>query len=151
MSKTKKRKSYGNYFLIALIVIILDQIVKYLIKTSFNLNESFILIKSFLKITFITNTGSAFGTLQGSNSYLIFFSLIVLGAILFYWDKIDNKEKIFYVLIISGIIGNLIDRVIYGFVIDFISFSFWPAFNIADSALTIGIIGLIILSFKDNI
>ena len=144
MSKTKKRKSYGNYFLIALAVIILDQLTKNLF------TKEIILIKDFLKITFITNTGSAFGTLQGFNSHLIFFSLIVLGAILFYWDKIENKEKIFYTLIIGGIIGNLIDRIVYGYVIDFISFSFWPAFNVADSALTIGIIGLIILSFNSS-
>ena len=144
MSKTKKRKKYGNYLLIALVVIVLDQLTKHLV------SNEIILIKDFLKITFITNTGSAFGTLQGSNSYLIFFSLIVLGVLLFYWDKIENKEKVFYALIISGIIGNLIDRIIYGFVIDFISFSFWPAFNVADSALTIGIIGLIVLSFKTS-
>jgi len=144
MSKTKQSKNLGNYFLIALAVVVLDQLTKNLI------NNDIILIKDFLKITFVTNTGSAFGVLQGANYYLIFLSLIVLGAILFYWDKIEKKEKVFYALITGGIMGNLIDRIIYGFVIDFISFSFWPTFNVADSALTIGIIGLIILSFNSS-
>jgi len=147
--KEKTRRIYGNCLCIIIAAVFLDQFIKLIIRTSFNLNESLILIRNFLNITYITNTGSAFGILKGANTYLIFFSLIVLGLLMFYWNKIKEKEKIFFSLIIGGIIGNLIDRIFLGHVVDFISFSFWPAFNVADSCLTIGIIGLIILSFKE--
>ncbi len=147
LQKTGQNRSYGSYFLI---VVILDQITKLLIKSNFNINESVNLISNFLNLTFITNTGSAFGILQGFNTYMIFISMIVLGVILFYWDKISNKEKIFFAFIMGGIVGNLIDRIAYGFVVDFISFSFWPAFNVADSAITIGIILLIFTDWKKS-
>ena len=147
-TKEKKRRICGN-FCIILAVVLLDQFVKWIIQLNFNLNDSLILIKNFLNLTFITNTGSAFGILKGANSYLIYFSLIVLGLIMFYWHDIHKKEKIFFALITGGIIGNLIDRVFLGHVVDFIHFTFWPAFNAADSCLTIGIIGLILRSFKE--
>ena len=145
MLKKKQSRSYGSYVYIAIAVLILDQITKSLAK---GLNESVILVKDFLDLTFITNTGSAFGILKGFNTSLIFISLIVIGIIIFYWDEIYKTEKIFFALIVGGIIGNLIDRVFYGFVIDFINFSFWPAFNVADSAITIGVIALIIYELK---
>jgi len=130
-------------------VLLLDQITKYLIKTNFAINEPLVLIKNFLSITFTINTGSAFGMLQGFNTIFIFISFIALGVILFYWDKLKiKKDKLLVALITGGILGNLVDRIAYGHVIDFISFSFWPAFNVADSAITIGVIGLIYLEWK---
>ncbi len=148
MQKTKlQSKSIGSYFWIIIAVAALDQLSKWVIKVNIDINDSFRLIKS-LNLTFVANTGSAFGILKGANTYLIFLSLIVFGAIMFYWDQIVLKEKIFFSLIAGGIAGNLIDRISYGYVIDFIHFTFWPAFNVADSALTIGIIGLIILNWR---
>lgn len=137
----------NKYFLIALLILIADQATKFLIKN--NLKESVVLIKNFLSISYTTNTGAVFGILKGANTSLIFISIFVLGLILFFWDRLKtNSEKILVALIVSGIIGNLIDRISYGFVVDFISFSFWPAFNIADSALVIGVLGLIYLEGK---
>ena len=149
MQKKKiQSRNTGSYFLIIIAVIFLDQFTKWLVKLNFNAADSLSLFK-LLNLAYVTNTGSAFGVLKGANSYLIFFSLIVLGLIMFYWDKIMSKEKIFFALIAGGIIGNLIDRISYGYVIDFIHFTFWPAFNVADSALTIGIIGLILINWKE--
>ncbi len=147
MHKKKKSKSSGNkYILIVVLIIVLDQITKYFVKS--NVHQPISLIKNFLSLTFVTNTGSAFGILQGTNSLLIFMYLIILGAILFYWDTIEQKEKIFLALIVGGAFGNLIDRIFLGHVIDFISFSFWPAFNVADSAITIGVLGLMYKEFR---
>ncbi|HIH39811.1 TPA: signal peptidase II [Candidatus Woesearchaeota archaeon] len=143
-----RNKNTGSYFWIIIAVVLLDQFSKWIVRINFNINDSVNLIKT-LNLTYITNTGSAFGILKGANSYLIFFSLIVLGLIMFYWDKIASKEKIFFALIVGGIIGNLIDRISYGYVVDFIAFTFWPAFNAADSALTIGIVGLIFYNWKE--
>lgn len=144
-----KSKNCGKYCCFVFAILILDQLTKLLIKNNFNLNESFVLIRNFLNITYITNTGSLFGILRGTNIYLIWFSLIVLGLIMFYWHEINKKDRLFFALITGGILGNLVDRIAYGFVVDFISFSFWPAFNVADSAICIGIIGLIYYSLKD--
>lgn len=144
----KKRKKYGNAALIILGVIILDQITKCCIKYSLGLNESIPLIKNFLSFAFITNTGSIFGLWKGFNLQMIFLSLIVLGFILYYWYELKVHEKFYFLLIIGGILGNLIDRILYGYVIDFINFSFWPAFNIADAAITIGVISLVIYEWK---
>lgn len=149
MQKKNLGRNTGSYFWIIIIAIVLDQFTKYLVKTNLNINEPINLIRNFLSFTFITNTGSAFGILKGTNIYLLFFSLIVLGLIMFYWDEIMLKERIFFALIAGGIIGNLIDRISYGYVIDFIHFSFWPAFNVADSLLTIGIVGLIWVELRE--
>lgn len=149
LKKKPQSRNTGNYFWIIIAAIVLDQLTKYLVKINLVINEPISLIKNFLNFTYITNTGSAFGILKGANLYLLFFSLIVLGLIMFYWDKIRLKEKIFFALIAGGIIGNLIDRISYGYVIDFINFTFWPAFNVADSLLTIGIVGLIWLELKE--
>lgn len=139
-----------RFFGIAVFVILLDQLTKYLITAGLSLNESFVLIKNFLSITYITNTGAGFGILKGANGFLIALSFIVFAALFYYRNDFKNDvEKQMVALIVGGIIGNLIDRILLGHVIDFISFSFWPAFNVADSALTIGILGLILYNWKE--
>jgi len=133
-----------NYYFI-LVVFLLDQFTKSLAR---NISEPIVLINNFLSLTFITNTGAGFGIFKGFNTVFIFVSLIAVGLILTFIDKIKKKEIIYFALIIGGIFGNLIDRIFYGSVVDFIDFSFWPAFNIADAGLTIGVIGLIVLWWK---
>lgn len=138
-------------FSISLLVVMLDQLTKYIISKALNLSESISLIRNVLEITYIRNTGAGFGILQGSNTILIFTSLIIIGIILFYLDKI-LKEKPTYIpvaLILGGAIGNLIDRIFLGHVIDFIYFRFWPAFNVADSCISIGAVWLIIYYWKN--
>jgi len=141
------KNKYITIFSTALIVILFDQITKFLIRINFQLNETFPIIKNIFHLTYIQNFGAGFGILQQQKWILIFISLIVVGVILFYFDRIKDKEILLQVLvgfILGGTIGNLIDRVIYGFVIDFIDFKIWPIFNVADSFVTIGVIGLII-------
>jgi signal peptidase II len=136
------------YFLIVPLIIILDQITKYLISLNFELGKSFFLIKDFFSITLIHNYGAGFGILQNQKFLLIGVTLLVLVAIIYYIKREYNNLTIFSYLgllcIISGAIGNFIDRIIYGFVVDFIYFSFWPAFNIADISISIGVCLLII-------
>ncbi|GAF74610.1 unnamed protein product, partial [marine sediment metagenome] len=104
------------------------------------------IIKNVFYFSLVKNTGAAFGILKNQTLLLIWFSVIVIGVILFYMDKIpkDKIVQIFTALILGGTISNLIDRLRLGYVIDFINFKIWPAFNIADAAVTIGAIGLII-------
>jgi len=141
------KNKYLIVFSTALIIVLFDQITKFLIKTNFQLNESFSLIKNIFHFTYIQNTGAGFGILKSQTLILIFISLIVIGVILYNLNKIKEKEVLLQVLVgfvLAGTIGNLIDRIVYGFVIDFFDFRIWPVFNIADSFVTIGVIGLII-------
>jgi signal peptidase II len=145
-----KNKNILLIFYIGILIIISDQITKFLITKYMALHQSIPLIKNILHLTYIQNTGAGFGILKGSNTILIFTSLIIIGVILFNFKKII-KEKPVHIpiaLILGGAIGNLIDRILIGHVIDFIDFRIWPAFNVADSAITIGAVWLIIYFWK---
>ncbi|MEK6950015.1 MAG: signal peptidase II [Nanoarchaeota archaeon] len=138
---------YLRVFSIAFLTVLIDQLAKFLIKTTFQLNESIPIIKNIFHLTYINNFGAGFGILQQQKWILIFISAAVIGIIFYYLDKIKEKELLLQALtgfILGGTIGNLIDRLYYGYVIDFLDFQIWPIFNIADSFVTIGVIGLII-------
>lgn len=96
------------------------------------------------------NTGVVFGLFKGYNLLFIFLTIIVIVFISYYLQKKDIKkyETIFLSLVLGGAIGNLIDRIIYRAVIDFIDIKIWPTFNIADACVTIGVAGLIIYYLK---
>ncbi|MEK6963197.1 MAG: signal peptidase II [Nanoarchaeota archaeon] len=96
----------------------------------------------------VTNTGASFSLFQGMNSLFIWISLMVIGFIVYYWDQVEAQNKLAMTLIVSGIIGNFIDRILLGHVIDFIDFKIWPVFNIADSCITIGVIWLLYREYK---
>ena len=145
-----KNKNTLLIFYISILIIISDQITKFLITKYMALHQSIPLIKNILHLTYIQNTGAGFGILKGSNTILIFTSLIIIGAILFNFKKITKEKSINIpiALILGGAIGNLIDRILVGHVIDFMDFRIWPAFNVADSAITIGALWLIVYFWK---
>lgn len=138
-------------YLIALSIVVLDQLTKFLIKNNLQLSDSIPLIKNVFHLTYVTNTGSAFGLFKGMNLVFILFSIAVIIAIFYYLRQIKKKEKLVIYsigLLLGGTIGNLIDRIAYGAVIDFLDFRIWPVFNAADSAITVSIVLLIILLWK---
>lgn len=142
---------------IAAIVIIIDQVIKILICTKMTLNQEIEVIPNFFSLVYLKNTGAAFSILQDQKLLLIIISLIVLFIINKYIDKVKIISKRLMIslgLIIGGIIGNLLDRLIQDGVIDYLSFQFgeyfFPVFNIADSIIVIGIIILIISIIKDD-
>lgn len=133
------KNKLSHFLLIAFAVVLLDQILKILI------------IKQILPIPFSTNTGAGFGILQGMTDVLIWISIAIIGLITYYHDKIALEDKYVHMsvaLILGGAVGNLIDRIRLGYVIDFINLRIWPSFNIADAAITVGAIGLIYYSIK---
>jgi len=140
-------------FLIALVIVILDQLTKFLVRTNFKLGESIPIIKNIFHFTYVTNTGSAFGLFKSLNWFFMLFSIIVIIAIFYYLrKKIKENEKFLQFavgLLLGGTIGNFTDRIFYGAVTDFIDFRIWPVFNVADSAVTISIILLIILLWEE--
>ncbi|RJQ31147.1 MAG: signal peptidase II [Actinobacteria bacterium] len=147
----KKLLFYSTFTLI----ILFDQLTKLLIRLKFQLGESIALIKGIFHFTYVQNTGVAFGLFQG---YQIIFQLVslivVFGVISYYfYTKPQNNMVVFSLSLISaGAISNFIDRLYLGKVIDFLDIRVWPVFNIADSAIVIGVLLLVISSFaKGNI
>ena len=131
-------------------IVVLDQLTKWIIAKTFPLHESISLIPNVVYLTYIQNTGAGFGILKNMNALLIWMIIFVIGLILYNYQKIPKKPfpQIMTACVVGGAIGNLLSRIFLGYVIDFIDFRFWPAFNLADSAVTIGIIGLIIYFWK---
>ena len=145
-------KKYLFVFSTALLAALLDQLTKFFVRINFQLNESLPIINNLFNLTYVTNTGSAFGLFKNLNWFFMLFSIAVIIAIFYYLrKKIDEREKPLQLsigLLLGGTVGNLIDRILYGHVIDFIDFRIWPVFNIADSAITISIVFLIFILWK---
>lgn len=131
------------YILIYLLGIILDQVSKFLIKTNMELYQSLPVIQDVFHLTFTLNTGGAFSIFTGQRWIFVCFTLIALVVIVFFYRRIprENKKLRFAVaLLASGATGNFIDRLLRGYVVDFLDFRFWPVFNIADCLIVIAII-----------
>ena len=119
----------------AAFVVIIDQIIKSFVS---GLKEPICLIGTTVKITFLKNYGASFGILKNQTWLFILFSIIVIAAIIYYYKKIPDEYFIWIALILGGTIGNFIDRLRFAYVIDFMDFTYWPVFNIADVALILG-------------
>jgi len=139
------------FFSLALVIILIDQLTKILLTANFSVGQSLMIIPNFLSLVYVQNTGAGFGILKGFGFFLIIVSLLVIIVIFDYYKKINIKQKLLLfstAILLGGVVGNLIDRLFHGFVIDFINFSFWPAFNVADMAITAGVIGLILYFWR---
>ena len=142
------------YTIIALVLLVADQVVKYLVRTGIDLGQSIPFIPHLLDLTFVRNTGAAFSMLAEHTWLLILISAVVVVVV-----AVLTARKVFQgwlgrtaaMLVMCGGIGNLIDRVRLGYVIDFLDFhwgaSHFPCFNIADSAICIGVFALIVLQW----
>lgn len=131
-------------FFIALIIVFLDQLTKFFVTRNFSLYQSVPVIKGVFHLTLVHNRGAAFGILKGQAPLFIFTAVIAI--IMIYAGLRNGAHKKLSVstislsFILAGAIGNLIDRILLGYVIDFLDFRVWPVFNVADSAITIGAI-----------
>lgn len=141
--------------IIAFFVVCLDQLFKLLVINNLKFNNNIVVINQFLKFTYVENKGAAFGILQNQRWLFILTTIVVIIAIIYLIlnGKVSNKLLVCSLgLIIGGGVGNLIDRILNGYVVDYISISFFPPiFNFADCAVCIGSIFLIIyILFYDN-
>lgn len=130
-----------------LLVVLADQVTKIWISRNMELMESIPVIPGIFHITYIQNPASAFGILKFDNIIFITVGLLVILFLILFLSKIAQKSKIVFfsfIFILGGALGNLLDRVRLGSVIDFLDFRIWPIFNIADSAINIGLFLLII-------
>jgi len=136
------RSLYMKYYLFTAAIIIVDQISKLMIRGWMNVGESIPVLGQFFRITYVRNTGAAFSMLSGQRVLLVVIPVLVVAGALWYFHQHKDKHWTFYTawaMIIAGGIGNLIDRIFFGWVTDMLDFSiFPPVFNIADIGVTVG-------------
>lgn len=149
------------YLVLSFLVFLLDQFSKKLIYTFFTLNESILIIKNFFNITYIHNKGLVFGIFSNTQNkfVILLISILSLAALFFlsvYFFAINTKSKLFsfgFSFVLGGAMGNMLDRLIQGYVIDFLDFYIgkyhWPTFNIADTFICIGVL-LLFLDIKNT-
>jgi signal peptidase II len=138
--------------IISFITLFIDLTTKYLIFSIDKFKDSFVIINNFFKITPVKNFGAAFSTFEHMNILLITVSVIILLYLLFSINNVKNTKlnALSYGLLIGGLLGNLFDRLFFGYVRDFLSFKIWKfnfaIFNIADIGIVVGIFMILILS-----
>lgn len=141
-------------YIISLIIFILDQISKSIISTYLKLNDSIEIIKDFFYIRYINNKGASWGILENNRFLLIFLSIIAIIIIIRYSYSFKKTKLNTYGfgLLLGGILGNLSDRIMFGYVKDFLDFIIFrydfPVFNIADISIVVGVMLLIISIIK---
>ena len=136
----------------------LDQLTKQLVLRSISPYDARIVVPDFFNLVNVTNTGAAFGSFKGNNTFFVVISiiaLVVVTVLLVRHRRSDPWRDISLALLLAGILGNLTDRLLYGHVIDFLLFNLhiryadpWPAFNVADSCISIAVVLFIIHSFR---
>ncbi|MBI2447711.1 MAG: signal peptidase II [Candidatus Omnitrophica bacterium] len=134
-------------WLILIVILVLDQATKYLASINLLEGETIPVINGIFHITLVHNRGAAFGLFQAHSGVFVVLSIIVASLILYLNYRWVNKGTLVtcvLALIVGGAVGNLIDRLRLGYVVDFLDFRIWPVFNVADSAISIGTIVLII-------
>ena len=150
----KKSKFLMNFLFVlsSIIIITIDQVTKYLVNTKISLNTSIEIIPGIIFISHVKNSGAAFGVFQNRTNILIIISVIAIILIIILKIKL-NLDSIFYNIslgfILGGAIGNLIDRIIFGEVVDFLHLRYFAVFNVADSFICIGFGIVIILILKN--
>lgn len=150
--KINKRILIIFNIVILLVGTFLDRFSKYLAQNELKNHPSVSLINGILDLTYLENTGAAFGILKNQKSFFIMIAIIVIWACLYVIIKTPGKKKyiwanIFLSFIITGALGNLLDRILYGYVVDFIYFSVinFPVFNVADIFVTVSTLVLAFL------
>ena len=151
---------YRILAIISVVILALDQATKLYVDAHFRLHESMPVIRGFFNLTYVRNKGAAFGILADNAVRIPFFitvSIVAMLGILWYINRIRNDQKLAVFslsLVFAGAFGNLIDRVRLGEVIDFLDVFWqryhWPAFNVADSAITVGVTLLLIDMWRED-
>lgn len=145
-------------FIFSIIFIIFDQLIKFFISNNIILGNEITIINDFFSITNVHNFGAAWSLFSGSVIILVFIAFVALFFIYFSFihkKNLNNLELFTYSLLIGGIVGNLIDRIFLGYVVDYLSFNIFgymfPIFNLADIGIVISVFIIIIMSIQEEI
>jgi signal peptidase II len=149
-SLQKYIKAYSFLLPISIILVILDQWTKHIVRSNLSFNEFWMpweRLAPYIRVVHWHNTGAAFGIFQGNNSIFVVLAFIIIGLIFVYFPTIPESDYYFRLALslqMAGATGNLIDRLMRGFVTDFISVGRFPVFNVADSCITMGVVVLLL-------
>ncbi len=144
--------------LLSLPLYALDQLTKRLVLKSISPYEARVIVPDFFSLVNVPNTGAAFGSFRGNNTFFIVISVIAFAVVMFLLVRHrppDALRDVSLALLLAGILGNLTDRLLHGHVVDFLLFNLhvryadpWPAFNVADSCISIAVVFFILHSFR---
>lgn len=145
------------YYIIAGILVIIDQITKWIVVKNMELYEQITLIQDFFYLTSHRNKGAAWGILQGKMIFFYIVTTIVVIGVIYYMQKYAKNDKLLAIslsFVLGGAIGNFIDRIFRGEVVDFLDFTIFgydfPIFNVADFSLVVGVTLVLIATFFDE-
>lgn len=157
------KRKYILLLVVAVVILVVDQWTKHLVHHNFRWGESVPVLEPFFSLTYVRNMGAAFGLLHRAPAYFRepFFivvpvlALFIIGFVYYRLAEHETLTALALSLIVGGAIGNLIDRLRFGYVIDFLDFHWrdfyhWPAFNVADSAIVVGVALMFVQSFRQE-
>jgi len=136
---------YITFWSVAIFVFVLDIVTKLLVAKNIPLNRS--IDFPFFSISHILNTGTAFGVLKNASWFFVVFAVAVSVFLILKYKTFAKNIQPILGLILGGAVGNLVDRLLYGAVIDFIDFHFWPAFNVADTAISVAVVLILLREY----
>ncbi len=160
LSSFLRKEEKNLVFVLSLIIVILDQVTKYAAIKHLKYQKPIVIIEDFLQFNYVENRGAAFGILQGRRVLFLIITITVVLLISFYLVKYYNQmntiTRVSFAMLIGGAIGNLIDRIRFGYVVDFISVKLinrydFPVFNIADISVVISTMFIIYLVLFDKL
>lgn len=127
-------------FFLAAFIILADQLTKHVVENSLYLGQSIPVIPEYFHITLVRNPGAIFGLMAHGRWFFIVVTVVALIILFFLMKNFDSYKfsRLGITLIVSGAVGNLLDRIRFGYVVDFVDFRVWPVFNIADAVLCLG-------------
>lgn len=141
-----------RFWITMVVLLFVDQISKWAVRSLMVPGKSISVLPGFLSLTYVQNRGAAFGIFQGQTVFLLVCAAVVVGAVI-YINKTTRLPGIMQIitgLVAGGALGNLLDRFIRGYVIDFIDLGWWPVFNVADSAICCAVVATLIYTFREE-
>ncbi len=151
-------KNLKNVLVISTIILMIDQVIKIILTNKMLFNQEFPLIENLLSLNLVKNEGAAFSILTGNRLLLILISVIALILICYYITKqeyFDDLNLTIFSLLIGGLLGNLVDRIVHGYVIDYISLKIgsylFPIFNFADICIVLSALIIIVTTIKGEV
>ncbi|KAF0133865.1 MAG: lipoprotein signal peptidase [Candidatus Saganbacteria bacterium] len=137
------------FYLSAALIFILDQLTKYVIVKNFLPNQSMPIIRNILHLTYVQNRGAAFGIFNSQRSFLLVVGVLLIGVLFYFHLRVKriNFAQVPLGLVLGGAAGNILDRLVRHYVVDFIDFRVWPVFNIADIMINVGVFLIILMMF----
>lgn len=149
-------KSKFRLYFFSVLIVFFDMLVKLIVKNNLLLGKRNVIIKNLFYLTYVKNTGAAFSIFENNTFFIIIVTILIICGLMYYVVKyrLDKYEVMGYGIILGGAFGNLLDRVLYGYVIDYIDviiFGYdYPIFNIADIAIVVGVFILFIGMFRGD-